>query len=334
MGEDSWDGMRRMGSDTSEGDKAASTPKTTDCHSTMAEADLCTGLLNAETPFVEQHGRPSAPTKEELELFTEILCDYNGKIYVQQLCNDFNLPLDWMRDYSDLFHVFEDDNGRAVMVGVVVRGVRICPDYNINYKTPECHNTRCQAFHVCRDHIGGWCRARRCRRNHSFDDSHNKRLTEWFHLDGFSRDELFKILALSTPQVCNDYNNKGCALMSTCTRVHVCRKYVARKCKNTDCKRAHDYQSAHSQRLLGMYRLNALDVHCVRRHLLFYRVIPQPRPAVLAQADSLLALFQAFVASLHDRDEERKLVDTTAPLGGDSGDESLPPDVTDTKHTC
>ena len=309
--------------------QAASTYKTTDRHSTMAEADLCTGLLNVVTHFVEQHGRPSAPTEEELELFTRMLRHYNGKMHVRQLCLDFDRPLDWMRDHSSRFHVFEDDNGKAVMVGVVARGVRICPNYNISYRTPECRDTHCKGFHVCRDHVGGWCRAGAgCRRSHSFTDSHNRHLTEWFRLDGFSPDELFMILALSTPQVCSDYNNKGCALMSTCTRVHVCRNYVAGTCKNANCDRAHDYQSAHSQRLLGMYRLNALDVDCVRRHLLFYRVIPHRMP-VQGRAAGLHAL----AAVLGCRKEEQRFVDTTAQLlGGDSGDESPPPSVTEDRH--
>ena len=261
----------------------------------MAESDLGRDLLNLVTQFVEQHGRPNAPTERGLEIFTDILHRFSGKMHVRHLPSlGLDRPLDWIREHPDQFHIFEDDNGQALIVGIVVRGVRVCTDYNGRRGMLGCHKLDCQAFHVCRDRVGGWCRAgQACRRSHSFDDTHNQRLIQWFRLGGFSDEDMFRILAMSTPQVCSDYNHNGCGLMHACTRVHVCRNYIARRCENADCDRAHDFQSAHSRRLLNMYRLNALDAEHVRRNLLFYRV-NRHRMLLPNVTDDLLALTAMF----------------------------------------
>ena len=281
--------------------------KNSDHCSTMAQADLNTTLLNIVTHFVEQHGRAKALTEKELKIFTDILRRFNGRMHVRDLPTlDLDRPLGWIREHPERFQIFEDDAGQPVMVGVVIRGVRICPDYNSSRRLVGCGKADCQAFHVCRDHAGGWCRAGEgCRRPHSFTDDHNQRLVEWFRLDGFSCDELFRILALSTPQVCNDYNNKGCGLMGRCVRIHVCRNYVAGTCTIAGCDRAHDYSSAHSKRLLHMYRLDANNPDYIRRHLLFYRVKPShTRAPVRAQAPVRARVLHALFAPVQDLDED------------------------------
>ena len=303
----------------------------------MAQADVNTALLNIVTQFVEQHDRGNAPTEKELKIFTDILRRFNGRMHVRDLPTlDLDRPLSWIREHPERFHIFEDDAGQTVMVGVVSRGVRICPDYNSGRRLVGCSKSDCQAFHVCRDHAGGWCRAREgCRRQHSFNDDHNRRLVEWFRLDGFSCEELFRILAMSTLQVCSDYNKKGCGLMGRCTRVHVCRNYVVGTCTIANCDRAHDYNSAHSQRLLHMYRLSALNADYIRRHLLFYRVKPQHTLAPV-RTRALHALF-APVKGLDEDDDDptldelsvlrrrqRKVVGATTQLFGNINRPVLP----------
>ena len=304
----------------------------------MADADLGRDLLNLVTQFVEQHGRPNTPMERALETFTEILHRFNGKMHIRHLPSlGLDRPLDWIREHPDRFHIFEDDNGHALIVGIVVRGVRVCTDYNGRRGMLGCHTLDCQAFHVCRDHVGGWCRAGQgCRRSHSFNDSHNQRLIQWFRLDGFSDDDMFRILAMSAPQVCSDYNHNGCGLVHACTRVHVCRNYIARRCENVECDRAHDFLSAHSRRLLHMYRLNALDFECVRRSLLFYRV-NQHRMALPHLNDDMRALAALFGGLNKDGDElaldeprrkeRRDIAAQRHP--GDSGHDSKPEDVLD-----
>jgi len=59
-------------------------------------------------------------------------------------------------------------------------------------------------------------------------------------LGGLTHEELRKVLRLSIPQVCLDYNNRCCTRDLSCGKVHICKDFIKKRCEDDeDCGLRH-----------------------------------------------------------------------------------------------
>ena len=92
-------------------------------------------------------------------------------------------------------------------------------------------------------------------------------------LNGLSEEELRKIVQLSIPQVCIDYNEGHCAWGESCGKIHICRDKIKKKCEDeVICGLKHEdgLLTTHSTAILYNYGMKIRDgnVYPVLRALL------------------------------------------------------------------
>ena len=145
----------------------------------------------------------------------------------------------WFRGKRESFMLGENEDGTVSEVTAVCRRARLCFGYT-SYK--KCSKDSCQYLHVCRAYVAGFCRfGYRCSMEHSFQSERNRKLISKFKLDGLTDEELYKVVQNSSPQVCLEYNGGLCPKGDKCSRIHICKNFIKRKCDHEDaCSLGHE----------------------------------------------------------------------------------------------
>ena len=166
----------------------------------------------------------------------------------------------WFRERQESFLLTENSDGSLLQVTVFCPKARLCFDYLFSQ---NCSRGDCQYFHVCREHIAGYCRfGGRCKWHHNFQFDENRGFILKLELDGLTHEQLRKVLQLSMPQVCLDYNDGCCKRGLSCTQIHICKDFVKRKCEDEeDCGLQHENAlvSSHASAILENYGLRCTD---------------------------------------------------------------------------
>ena len=174
--------------------------------------------------------------------------------------DDFGDVATWFREQQESFLLTEDTNGSILQVNVFCPKARLCFDYLFSQ---NCSRSDCQYFHVCREYIAGHCRfGVRCKWHHNFQFDETRGFILKLELDGLTHEQLRKVLQLSMPQVCLDYNNGCCNRGLSCTQIHICKDFVKKKCEDEeDCGLQHENAllSSRASTILENYGLRCTD---------------------------------------------------------------------------
>ena len=202
---------------------------------------------------------PQKCTPSKKAVFDCILQEYNGTVSFAAIssrqdlfpvgCGD--IPA-WFKARIDSFLLRESKEGKILEVSSFCRRAK-----------QACSTKNCQYLHVCRDCIAGYCRFRdRCQRNHSFNYDEDRKFLSKLRLNGLSESNLGKVMRLSIPQVCLDYNEGRCTRGQSCGQIHICKDMIKKKCEDEeDCGLQHQdaLLTSHATAILENYGLKIRD---------------------------------------------------------------------------
>ena len=170
----------------------------------------------------------------------------------------------WFRRTKGSFLISESDKEKEKIshVEAFSATARLCLNYTNNGK---CHNLDCTYLHVCKDYIADYCsRGGTCPLNHHFYNKKDKALLLRITLDMLNEQQLRKLVLLSTPQVCVEYNNGVCPRGDSCNRIHICSGYLRKCCSaESTCGLQHDrtINTDHIRAVLDRLQLSNVSEH-------------------------------------------------------------------------
>ena len=206
---------------------------------------------------------PQKNTPSKKAVFDCILKEYNGTVSFLDIskrkdlfpegCGDIAA---WFIARKESFLLRESKDG-TLKVDVLCKRAKLC------FKQDHCSKVGCPYLHVCRDYIAGFCRfGGRCQRNHSFYHDESRMHISKLKLSGFSEEQLRKLVQLSIPQVCLDYNEGHCVLGESCWQMHICKDMIKKKCSDrVICSLKHEEAllTAQANTVLSRYGLKVWD---------------------------------------------------------------------------
>nr|XP_015208474.1 PREDICTED: poly [ADP-ribose] polymerase 12-like [Lepisosteus oculatus] len=188
---------------------------------------------------------------------TKILCSNNGAMDYNELVfnigsgfSSSNTVLQKTLENNPNFLIVTSDGKRKIIAKTKVRlcRARICDQ--------DCNN-----LHLCKFFLYGDCKynkgRRKCRFSHDMNSEQNAKVLKQNDLHELDRRELCQLLLQNDnsllPPVCNSYNKGNgpygnCTEQESCTRLHVCEKYIRGTCLN--CTRFHNFDVAHPLKTL------------------------------------------------------------------------------------
>ena len=206
---------------------------------------------------------PQKCTPSKKAVFDCILEEYKGIVAFVEIssrqdlfpagCGDIAV---WFKARKDSFLLRESKEGQILEVSTFSRRAQLC------FK-PACSTKNCPYVHVCRDYAAGYCRfGDRCQRNHSFKYDEDRKFLSKLRLNGLSENHLRKVIQLSIPQVCLDYNEGNCPRGQCCGQIHICKDMIKKKCEDEeDCGLQHQNAllTPHATAILENYGLKIRD---------------------------------------------------------------------------
>ncbi|KAL9956767.1 hypothetical protein ACROYT_G038300 [Oculina patagonica] len=218
---------------------------------------------------------PQKCTPSKKAVFDCILKEFNGTVSFAAISNRQDLfpsgckdIAEWFKASKESFLLSERKDGKVMEVSVFCPRAQLC-------STQACTREDCQYLHVCWDYIAGFCRfGDRCQMNHSFQyDEDRKFLSKLIMLNGLTAEDLRKVIQLSLPQVCLDYNEGSCTKGQNCSKIHICKDMIKKKCESEeDCDLDHEsaMTTDHNRRVLERYHMAHLKSDVVKRMILVY----------------------------------------------------------------
>ncbi|MBN3313584.1 PAR12 polymerase, partial [Atractosteus spatula] len=188
---------------------------------------------------------------------TKILCSNNGAMDYNELV--FNIGSGFSSSNTVLQKTLANNpnflivtsNGKRKIIAKTK--VRLC-------RARTCDQD-CNNLHLCKFFLYGDCKynkgRRKCRFSHDMNSEQNAKVLKDNDLHELDRRELCQLLLQNDnsllPPVCNSYNKGNgpygyCTEQESCTRLHVCEKYIRGTCLN--CTRFHDFDVAHPLKTL------------------------------------------------------------------------------------
>ena len=135
----------------------------------------------------------------------------------------------WFRRRKGSFLIIENEKGKIAQIEAFSTKARLCLNY-ISEK--RCQKVDCPNLHVCKDYITDSCsREEMCPLNHHVHNKKDKALLSTFKLDTLTEQQLRRLVLLSTPQLCVDYNNGICSGGNPCRKIHICCGFLRKCCK-------------------------------------------------------------------------------------------------------
>ena len=168
----------------------------------------------------------------------------------------------WFRRTVGNFLVKESDTKTEEIsrIDAFSADARLCLSWVENQ---TCHEEHCQCFHVCKSYISDSCSlGASCPMNHSFRNDRDRALLSKVRLDCLSEEQLCKLVLLSSPQVCKDYNNSICTSGNSCGKIHICCGYLRNCCRGVwECGLEHEgtFNTKQTQDVLQHLRMNNIS---------------------------------------------------------------------------
>ncbi|XP_032241892.1 uncharacterized protein LOC5516216 isoform X2 [Nematostella vectensis] len=162
----------------------------------------------------------------------------------------------WLRRRHSSFLLKEDENGDILEVTAISLKARMC--FQHLSRSGECKKFNCPYLHICKEYVANdECSfGATCKRNHSFQGEHNQKVVAALNLDGLTDEQLRLLVQASQIQVCLDHNKKQCKAGKKCNRIHVCKKFIQRKCRRKNCFFMHEggLKSLHTKAVLRRFK--------------------------------------------------------------------------------
>ena len=185
---------------------------------------------------------------EEWEVFQTLCREYDGSASFKEIArqpdlfpNGISSAESWFRRTRGNFLIKESDTetGEISRIDVFSADARLCVSWIENQ---TCHEQHCQSFHVCKSYISDSCNiGASCPMNHSFHNGRDRALLFRLRLDFLNDEQLRKLVLLSSPQVCKDYNNSICMSSNSCGKIHICCGYLRNCCRGVwECGLEHE----------------------------------------------------------------------------------------------
>ena len=168
----------------------------------------------------------------------------------------------WFRRTRGNFLIKESDTepGEISRIDVFSADARLCVSWIENQ---TCHEQYCQSFHVCKSYISDTCNlGASCPMNHSFHNGRDQALLVRLRLDFLNDRQLCKLVLLSSPQVCEDYNNSVCMRGYSCGKIHICCGYLRNCCRGVgECGLDHEstFDSKQTQDILQRLQMSNIS---------------------------------------------------------------------------
>ena len=168
----------------------------------------------------------------------------------------------WFRRTRGNFLIKESDTetGEISRIEVFSADARLCLSWIENQ---TCHEQHCQSFHVCKSYISDTCNlGASCPMNHSFHSGRDRALLFRLRLDFLNDEQLRKLVLLSSPQVCKDYNNSICMSSNSCGKIHICCGYLRNCCRGVwECDLDHEstFNSKQTQDILQHLQMSNIS---------------------------------------------------------------------------
>ncbi len=218
----------------------------------------------------------SCETKND-HLATKVLCSNEKEtpasailsaLPTSDVRNDSVNSAEWFKASKESFLLSESKEGNVLEISACCPRAKLRPNQ-------ACTREDCQHLHVCRDNTAGFCRfGDRCQGHHSFHyDEDRKFLYKLSMLNGPPEENLRKVIQLSLPQVCLDYNKGSCTRGQSCAKIHICKDIIRKKCKNKrDCDLDHEsaMTTDHTRTVLERYNMEHWNLDVVTRMVLAY----------------------------------------------------------------
>ena len=168
----------------------------------------------------------------------------------------------WFRRTVGNFLIKESDTKTEEIsrIDAFSADARLCLSWVENQ---TCHEEHCQCFHVCKSYISDSCSlGASCPMNHSFRNDRDRALLSKVRLDCLSEEQLCKLVLLSSPRVCKDYNNSICMSGNSCGKIHICCGYLRNCCRGVwECGLEHEgtFNTKQTQDVLQHLRMNSIS---------------------------------------------------------------------------
>ncbi|XP_078361818.1 uncharacterized protein LOC144646153 [Oculina patagonica] len=259
-------------------------------NNTSKELTASRNMASSQRRSMVQERRPSVSSSRSSEqayekltpskkaVFACISKEYNGSVPFAVISKRKDLFAEdseniamWFRNKKESFRLVEMADGTILEVNAFCRRAGFCYNYT---SFTSCSRKDCEYFHVCREYIAGVCKfGGRCKWNHSFQFDRDRKFLCKLELDDLTEEELCKVIQLSTPQVCLNYNDGECKYDENCSLVHICKDFLKKRCQDTkDCGLKHEEAllTPHTSAILRNYGLNCTDgnLHFVLNTLL------------------------------------------------------------------
>ena len=191
---------------------------------------------------------PSSCFPDEWQIFQTLCREYDGSASFKEIAtrpdlfpNGISSAESWFRRTRGNFLIKESDTetGEISRIDIFSAGARLCVSWIENQ---TCHEQLCQSFHVCKSYISDSCNlGASCPMNHSFHNGRDRTLLFRLRLDFLNDKQLRKLVLLSSPQVCEDYNNSVCMRGNSCGKIHICCGYLRNCCRGVwECGLEHE----------------------------------------------------------------------------------------------
>ena len=168
----------------------------------------------------------------------------------------------WFRRTVGNFLIKESDTKTEQIsrIDAFSADARLCLSWVENQ---TCHEEHCQRFHVCKSYISDSCSlGASCPMNHSFRNDRDRALLSRVRFHFLSEEQLRKLVLLSSPQVCKDYNNSVCVSSDACGKIHICCDYLRNCCRGVwECGLEHEgtFHTKQTQDVLQHLRMNNIN---------------------------------------------------------------------------
>ena len=198
---------------------------------------------------------------EEVEIFKYLVREMNGegnpltiknKSGLFKSCNDMNC---WFRKHGRKFNIFEKDN-TIVNISVFVKDAEYCLDY---ITRNGCTKSECNRYHICKNLLCGDCKfGDHCKFPHDCLDTNNLPISTQLGFVGiFDNEQIISILSLRFPHVCENWNKTGSCEESSCSKLHLCQRYVFGNCLAGDvCPFEHTLSTTQNLMVTKAYRMS------------------------------------------------------------------------------
>ena len=192
-----------------------------------------------------------------LNNFEDMYCSIHDQHFQSLFIGETEDIKSWLSKQTRYFRLKEKSDGNIIVIPCLA-DVEPCTEY---WKLKSRCDGNCGKFHICKKIILNEVHNHNsCNYNHNFLDKHSVKLVKQSNIDFCTDEQILKLLQNRYPFICSEYQNQTCSEGEQfCSMIHVCRKFMLKKCINTeeDCELKHEsaFSDDHAERISKAYHI-------------------------------------------------------------------------------